>query len=380
MRSFILFLKRVGLKKIVALLIAVILIVVGSIYISTKPKTLSTGYQTLFDQGKYSQNIPELEDWVKTHPDDLNSLELLAASYIQKADAEPVNANQVLTKVMPILNQIIKIDPKRSEAYRLAGVTRLYQNNIPSAEASFNMAIKVSNGKNLKAIAGLGMIYEQKGEWNDARIRYQEVLNKEPDDEMAGLGMARYYISTKNSKEAEKRASAVASISKNNAILGESYAIIGSANTLTNDYKTASENYKKSLTYRPGNVHTAVLAGEALINQYRQEPSKEQRSELMKQAVDTAHKAILIKPDYIYAYVLLYRVNLLQNKYPEANQVAKKIISLLKTDTILTEAEKAVYAKHYSGEITSVTITSIKKTDIIGKVGASSTKPINTKK
>ncbi len=373
MRSFILFLKRVGIKKVVAVLIAVVLISVATVYYATKPLKLDTGYQVLFDQGKYSEVIPELEDWTKTHPDDLNSLELLAASYIQKADAEPVNAKSALTKAISTINKIVKMDPNRSETYRLAGVARLYQNNIASAEASFNQAIKISNSQNTNAIVGLGMVHEHKGELTLAITRYQEALNREPSNEMALLGMARHYITLNNPGEAEKRASSAAAVSKNNAILGEAYAILGSANSLKPNYKAAVENYKKSLTYRPGNVHTAVLLGETLINLYRSAPSAE-RGNLLAQIIDAANKAVLIKPDYIYAYALLYKADLLQNKYAEANQIGKKIVSLLKTDTVLSAAEKTEYAKFYSGEITSVTIKSVKMTDILsGSTGATST-------
>lgn len=365
MRPFIIFLKKVGLQKIVGLFIALVLIIGASIYFSTRPNTLSTEHQEMFDQAKYSKTIPELEEWIQSHPDDLNMMELLAASYIQKADAEPTNAKLELTKAIKILNQMVTKDPRRSEVYRLLGTARLYQNNIPSAEASFNQSVKISKGQNLNAKVGQGMIFEHKNEWDKASGIYNSVLKEDSANEMATLGMGRYYIHKENPSLAKRVINTLLLSAKNNAVTGEAYAILGSANMIAKDFVGAIENFKKSLTYRPGNVHTAVLLGDALIERYRLSP-KEGRADLLTQITDTANKAILIKPDYIYAYALLYKVNLLQNKYPEANQIGKKIVSLLESDTVLTQAEKETYAKFYSGEIKSVTITSIKKTTVNG--------------
>lgn len=375
MRSFILFLKRVGLRNIVGVFIAIVLIIVASIYFSTRPDRTDIERQALFDESNYTKNIAELEKQIQKDPNDLNLQELLAASYIQKADAEPLTAKWELVKAVNILNKIVKSDQTRSETYRLIGTARLYQNNLPAAEASFNKAIQISDKGNLNARAGLGMIAEHKGEWTKALNIYKAIINEKPSHEMAMLGIGRYYIYKNNANIAKKSVDTLPLTTKNNAIKGEAYAILGSADMLIRDFIGAAENFKKSLTYRPGNVHTAVLLGEAYVGQYAISPAKD-RATILQQITDSANKAILIKPDYIYAYTLLYKVHLFQNRYEEANQVGKKIISLLATDKILTESQKIEYKEYYSGEIKSVTITSLKTTTVDGSGAKASTTTI----
>jgi cytochrome c-type biogenesis protein CcmH/NrfG len=364
MRSFILFLKKLGVNKVVSFFIIITLIVLGVLYFVNKSSSVSDdSRQTTFDNGDYTKSIAQLEKWIETNPNDINALEFLAASYIQKADNEPLNAKLELSKAIKVLNSAVRLNPERSEIYRLLGIARLYQNNLPAAEVSFTRSFSLSNGENLNAKAGLGMVAEKKGDWRTAQAIYQKVLDTDSQNETANLGMARFYISDKKADLAKKQISILATTTKNNAVLGEIYSIFGSVESLKNNTPKSVENYEKSLTYRPNNVHTIVLYGESLINQYRYTQSVE-RKELLNKIIDTANRAILVDSKYLHAQTFLYKTYVLQNKYNDANGVAQNILKLLETDTALSETQKKEYTTYYSQSITSVKINSVKTEEI----------------
>lgn len=363
MRSFILFLKRIGLQKVVGIFIALVLIIIASVFAFSREKVLPDGYQAKFDQAKYAETIPEIERWLESNPQDINAKELLAALYIQKSDAEPIEASVHLDKALKLLNSVLGIDGTRSEAYRLIGAIYMYKVDYVNAERNFKKAISVSEDTNMNARAGLAGVDEARGNWNLATAGYRYVLNKEPKNDMANLGMGRYYISIGRTAPAEKHARLVLDTTKNNASLGEAYHILATAMKINRQYSLALDYFKESLKYRPGNVHTLVLYGEAQIDLYPRLNTKD-RTASIDSIISTVNKAIQLKPDYIHGYTLLYKVHLLQNKYSEANAIGKKIVSLLPSDTTLNVAQKKEYNEFYSDEITSVTVNSVKFTEL----------------
>jgi cytochrome c-type biogenesis protein CcmH/NrfG len=363
MRSFIILLKKIGLQKIVAILIAVVLIGIAFTYLAKTPKDSTKEYQTLVDQTKYQVLIPKLEKIIAENPDDINSRELLAAAYIQKAESEPNTSREDLLKSLSLLTKNTYLDKNRDESFRLLGVANFYLNDIVTAERNFAKATSI-NPSNLDAQAGLGMIYEKRNESAKVFGLYNNILKKNSGHEMANLGIARYYMSIGDANKAVQHAKDVLSSSKNNSSLGEANHILGTAMMTYNRPVEALLYFRDSVKYRPENVHSWVMLGEANVEAYKIAP-KFERANYIQGATEAGTKALSLNPKYIYAHTLLYKVNLLQNKYEEANAIAKTIVGLLPRDTQLGKEEKAQYLKYYSGEITNVKIKSIKASELI---------------
>lgn len=362
MRSLIILLRRIGLQKIVAVLIAVVLIGVGYSYITNTPKDHTSEYQSLVDQSKYKDLIPRLEKIVAEKPEDINSRELLAVSYIQRAESEPQTTREDLLKAVSLLVKNTYLDKNRDESFRLLGVTHLYLNDFTSAERNFAKAISI-NPNNLDAQAGLGMVYEKRNESAKVFGTYNNILKKNSTNEMANLGIARHYMSIGDPNKAVEHAKTVLSNSKNNSSLGEANHILGTAMMTYNRPIDAILYFRDSLKYRPESVHTWVILGEANVAAYKI-ALRSERANYILEATKAGNQALTINPKYIYAHTLIYKIDLLQNKYEEANLIAKTIVDLLPKDTQLGKAEKATYLKYYSGEVTNVKIKSIKASEV----------------
>lgn len=356
-----------------AAFIALVLIVVASIYIYHRPKALDPNLQAKFEKGNYAQGIPNLEAWLADNPNDLNAKEALAAFYMQKAGMEPAAAKDILAKARNLLGTIVKADPQRDESYRLLGVSYLMADNIKFATENFEKSIRSSGGKNIGAVVGLGMTYEYSKDWKKASSVYATALSKDPKNEDATLGMARYYISVNNTKKAIASAWAVIDVSTNNASLGEAYSILGASMIMIKQPDISIGYFEKSISYRPNNVHALVLLGESYIGIYPLAKAEDRQSTISKM-LGAANKAIALDPLYVHAQTLLYKILLLQNKYDEANAVGQKIVSLLPIDKTLTDEQKAEYKKFYGGKISDVKITSVKVIDPNASTGSSSAK------
>jgi Tfp pilus assembly protein PilF len=231
---------------------------VAGVYVFNQPRVLDPKLQSQFDQGKYADTVPAMEKWVAENPNDVKGMEVLAAFYIQKASNEQQVASENLKKAMKLLGTIIKLDPQRSESFRLLAITYLMKENAKLATENFLRAVRVSKGTNLDASAGLSMVHEFNKDWDKASVGYKNVLRKDPKNEMANLGVARYYISLGNANDAMDYAWKVANSSSNNASLGEAYAVLGSGMKILKQPEISKTYFEKSISFRPNNVHTCA--------------------------------------------------------------------------------------------------------------------------
>lgn len=364
MRSFILKIKELGTAKTASLVLAILLIGIAGYLLITSSSDFSQSFQSKFDSGSYGDTIPEVEKRLRLNPNDSNAKELLAALYIQAADAEPQNMIEYTDKAIVLLNELILSDKNRTEAYRLLGTAYVYRFEIKSAEKNFRKAVGLSGESNLNARAGLIGIYELRGDWNAVSAGYGTILQKDKDNVMANLGMGRYFVQQNRTSEARARAQKVLDISTNRASLGEAYHIIGSSLKLDGDVEGAIKYLNESLKYRPSNVHTIVILGETYLDKLliTRGANKNETIDIVR---DLANKVISIKPDYIYAYTLLYKTYIIKGEFSDANTLGKKIVEMLPSDKLLTESQRKEFKEYYSGDITSITVKSVtsKKVD-----------------
>lgn len=358
MNSFTNKIKEFGTIKTVSLVIATLLIVSAGYLLITSSTDFAGDFQSRFDSGDYEDTIPDVEKRVRANPNDLNAKELLAALYIQAADAEPQQVLSYTDKAIVLLNEIITADKNRTGAYRLLGSAYVYRLDIKNAERNFRKSVSLSGENNLDARAGLIGLYEMRGDWNAASAGYGTILQKDKNNSMANLGMGRYSIEQKRTSEARNYAQKVLDTTKNKAALGEAYHIIGSSLKLDGDTEGAITYLQESLKYRPSNVHTLLILGETYLDKLLVTRGAS-KNEILGTVRDLADKAISIKPDYIYSYILLYKTHIINGEFKEANILGKKIVEMLPADKVLTESQKKEFKEYYGGEIESVTVKSV---------------------
>ncbi len=358
MNSFFTFFKKNALfKKIgVAILIIIAILLLTLLYKTLFNRTAET--QTSFDSGNYSEIIKDYEKKQSSGDATSKDLELLVASYIQKANAEPLEAQSSLNKAEVILKDMIKTNTQNEEAHRLLATVYLSENKLNEAKVEFENTLKIGSG-NANARAGLGLVLERQGKLVQASASFLYASKIDPKNDLAILGLARYYISEKRFQDAIKNAEMVVNNSKNVYSISEAYHTIGASYIGLENQDRAIFYFEKSLAINPNAISTMILASEAYSKRYMKDPTAINYTALDK-ASAYIEKVLSINPDYIYAHTSKFKISLLKGQYPEAQEIANKILSLLSKDQILTETQKKEYKKYYSEKVIPATIKSVK--------------------
>ncbi|MEM6963793.1 MAG: tetratricopeptide repeat protein [Bacteroidota bacterium] len=135
----------------------------------------------IFDEDDSPLAAQYFENAVQTDPDNPDVL-YNQASYLHNHDK--------LEKAKTILKKIAQLDKSYANAYQRLGIIYIEQDSIKTANANFNIAVKVDPTFGL-AYYYRGYTAEQMGDFQAAVNDYQNILNFDPDYERAKVGLAR---------------------------------------------------------------------------------------------------------------------------------------------------------------------------------------------
>ncbi len=357
MNKVVLWVKQIGLKKLLFGVVT-LLIIAGAIFIlSNRSTKLEPRFQEAFNAGNYELAIKELEPSIYKGETDPAILRTVAASYIQKALIEKKKVSQSLSVAISYLNAAVKGEKRNSENYRLLGVAYTLLDKHTEAEANLKKALDLDDN-NAEAHVGIGILYEKKGDTVRARNSFRKALDVDPKNETAEVGMARVSIEAKDFKAALDHASRV-TLSTNKSVQQEAYLLQGSAYMTYGKIKSALESYNKAVELGSTNPHLHVLIAQAYVKEYLSFVRLNNLVPMSKKALEETDKALKIDPNYIYAYVTKHQIYMMLKDTKMADTVGKKIVSLLPNDKTLSKEQKDFYALYYK-KVPTVTVTNIK--------------------
>lgn len=357
MNKVVLWVKEVGLKKLLFGVVT-LLIIAGALFVLAHRGTkVDSRFQEALNTGDYNLIIKELEQKIYNGEKDPGILKAVAAAYIQKALTERTKINQTTSVAISYLNAAIRGNADDSENYRLLGVAFTLREKYTDAESNFKKALALDD-KNAEAYVGLGTLYELKKDHVRALNNFQKAVDVDSRNETAEVAIARVSLQTKDFEAVLSHTDRIINTA-NKSILQEIYLLRGSAFISYGKIKSAIDSYTKAVELGSVDPNLHVLLAQAYIKEYLGFVRLNNLEPMAKKVLQETDKALELDNTYIYAYVTKHQIYMMLKDTKKADEVGKKIISLLPTTKYLTKEEKDFYALYYR-KVPTVTVTSVK--------------------
>lgn len=310
------------------------------------------------------------QEIIKLYPDNTDAKFYLGVIYYQKhqdADAEKL--------FLSILDET-----QCDKTYNYLGMLKLDQNKVADAINYFQFAIKIEQN-NAFYHYNLGTAYSLNGWLMEAENSFKSAIFLEPDNIIYNYSLAYLYYERNDYKKAIESIENVLKIDHNHTdsiilkalINAKNGLLIESKNELEKLNETIKENdflyYALAKIYKEIPMYTEAI--EALQQAlFIKADSLEYLSELADcyielgkydTAQDIATKVLYLNKRFIYAHLLMAKIDIRQKKY---NIAAKTVANIIKLDNSCAEAYKyqsIIYAaqglKHRSIESAKIAVS-----------------------
>lgn len=356
MRSIALFLKRPAVRYTLIGVLAAALIGASIYFIYKKPQQ---SLSQRFNSADYASVIAELTKKVEQNPNDITSVQVLAAAYLQKATIEPYTRNVSANTAIKYLTMAIQVDKHNHETIRLLALAFYTLQNYELAEKNFLEAIRLSKDTNLEAYSGYAQTLEAKGDLSGAVRAYENILKRDVSHDLALLGTARIALKQRDIARALEHADKAFYAADNVMVKAEALQITGASYMSQSRFEAAEIAYKQALDINPNMVGSMVGYGETLFRKYITSPRTVPAEQATEAMLAYALRAIALNPKYIYGYVLAEKIYAIRKDTANQERYKAHILNLIKEGAILTDLEKKNIQSRYDGS-TTYTITDVR--------------------
>ena len=206
------------------------------------------------------------------------------ASHLSKGEGYFAKAE--IDKALVEVHNVLQMDPRRAEAYYLAGQIEEERGDIRSAYGNFNKAFEIKPGYS-DAEAGMGRLELMVGNDAAAKKRADDVLARDPANVQAEVLQAA--IMARNG-DIDGAIAIASQASKGETIPSAAASVLAGLYTAKKDYPKALDVVQKSLSSNPNDVTLLLIA--AKLSQALHQP--EQVTAFYKRASETAPKNFVI--------------------------------------------------------------------------------------
>jgi serine/threonine-protein kinase len=173
--------------------------------------------------------------------------------------------------------------------------------------------------------AQLGYLYLHDEEYNQARTKFKDALDRDPNLAHAQMGIGWSYYHERNSMQALNAFDAALTIEKNNY---EPYYGKGRVAMLQRQYDEAALQFTEAIAHNAQNATLYAWLGEALLFQGYHSADESTKADFYNQASDAYHTAISINDRLTLAYTGLGWVFQYQGDYNASVEQFKKSLAV----------------------------------------------------
>ncbi len=217
------------------------------------------------------------------------------------------------------------------------GLAQCYLRN-----SAFQNALKLfgevvqKDPQNEKALIGLGDAYTGLGDYDKAIDQYEKVLELYKENISAHYGLARIFYRLNRNLWAERK---IETILKLNPYHYETLLLYAEIKNATGNKEEAAELINKAITSREDFPDAYIASGKLLINNYVHELN----DDLLLKSTEMLNRAVAISPDSYDVYINLALISAIQKDYNGAIAYYKKAIDLNGDDPVLNYNYAVVY-------------------------------------
>jgi len=292
--------------------------------------------QVRFAEGDTEGAIRDLEAASALDPNVASPDLALVATFLRLRDFD-----QALAAVA----QLEKKQPNNPLVYNLRGIVYLAKRDMANARVSFERALQIQSDY-LPAVSNLAMLDRIEKKPDSARKRFEAILEKEPTNEQALLGLANlvqslggdptevesllkkavtvnpqsvsaraalvtFYLRAGDSKQAQLAAQEATNALPNDP---RTLELLGKVQMATGDATLAVGTFNKLVASRPGTVEPLILLARALV-----------LAKDYDRAIEKLREALVIKPDLFDANREIVAIYAGSNRFEQALQEVKAL-------------------------------------------------------
>jgi tetratricopeptide (TPR) repeat protein len=181
---------------------------------------------------------------------------------------ETLLENGAAESAIDAFNRALRLQPASHEAHHGLATAYLALGQLDQAESSERRALELASGNYTLAIAGLGDIFRERGQYDEAIAQYNLALERDGALTVAYLGLGRTAIARGNIDIALGHYRRALETSPNSVPL---LLALGDAQLASNDVTGASATYARVKELSPGNAAALAGSGQALWKSGRTE-------------------------------------------------------------------------------------------------------------
>jgi tetratricopeptide (TPR) repeat protein len=294
------------------------------------------------DSGNYDTAIESASLMTTANPEDIDSLLLLAATYAQKGSAE-FKEEEYGQKAIETTNEVLRIDPKNSEAYRIQGYAYEIQNMWARATTAYEKAIQL-DPKNASAYANRGHMYDLLGNFESAREDYAKAIELDPNESHALFNLARLEARAENYDMAKELLTRTLEVTTSNGRKAEIYQVLANISLSSKNYGEALAYVNEAISLNPNLPVAYVTRGEIARAELAEKIFKQESIPGFQEKIDDivadASKATSIYEGQTSAIVLVGKLMVLLAEYTQARDIFEKALTMIDDDISLGLVER----------------------------------------
>ena len=259
-----------------------------------------------FNKNDFATAIAQSDTLLASDPNNIVALLAKATTLAQEGSINFKEA-EYGAKAIAVAQQVLAIDPKNSEAWRIIGYANEIQQKYTEAHTAYAKSIAL-NPKNAAAISDDAHAWDLQGNAAKAKAGYTQALAIDPTIDIANLGMARVLIAEKNSQAALPFINRVIATSQNIRFKAEADFMEGSIETSLHNHTAAQSLFEQATTVDPSFPLGWFGLGRELFAQASDASltlSTTQRNALAKQSIQDFIQATNLNPNQSIAYMQL---------------------------------------------------------------------------
>lgn len=160
------------------------------------------------------------------------------------------------------LNEVLKLDKNRSDAYLNIGVLQMQGQQFDAAEAAFKKAAEISP-KSENALVMLGNFYQSRGRFPEAEQYYRKAIAAAPDDPNLRTILAGLFVAENRNGQAEDYLRESKKDFPNNSegyrLLGNFYYGNGQFDKASTEYASLFQEHPKDLIVKKNYIQLLIL-------------------------------------------------------------------------------------------------------------------------
>ena len=306
-----------------------------------------------FDSNDLDGARAAAESVLSNDPNNISALLAKASALAQKGSLE-FKENEYGPQAIQVAQQVLALDPKNSEAWRLIGYGNEIMQRYDDAHAAYAKAVELDS-RNALAVAGDAHAWDLQGDMMKAEAGYRRALDLDPSTASARTGLARVLVYQNKLDEALVLYTALARNTVNIRQRAEAAYSAGQLEEMTGAYESAEDHFIYAVdtdpTYALGYVGLAgELFRQSLVD--NPPPSPETRANLVREAISNFHSAIGINPNQSLAHYQLAMVMTALGRINDSLVVLNNMNNtIINKDITLSAAAKAAMQKDVQAAI-----------------------------